>query len=108
MERFFSHPILDVKEDRKPITFFFEGIPLNAFDGEPIAVALAAAGILDVRYSRRFSQPRGIFCGIGQCQECSMLVDGVPNVRTCVTPVREGMHVSRQKGLGEVMNDGRS
>ena len=30
-----------------------------------------------------------------------MVVDGVPNVRTCVTPVREGMDVRTQHGLGE-------
>jgi len=30
-----------------------------------------------------------------------MIVDGVPNVRTCVTPVRDGMVVQTQKGLGE-------
>jgi NADH dehydrogenase/NADH:ubiquinone oxidoreductase subunit G len=30
-----------------------------------------------------------------------MTVDGVPNVRTCVTPVRDGMIISTQKGLGK-------
>ncbi|MHB8947330.1 MAG: (2Fe-2S)-binding protein, partial [Bacillota bacterium] len=45
--------------------------------------------------------PRGLFCAIGRCTDCVMTVDGVPNVRTCVTPVREGLRVETQRGLGE-------
>jgi hypothetical protein len=30
-----------------------------------------------------------------------MIVDGIPNTRTCVTPVREGMKVETQHGLGQ-------
>jgi hypothetical protein len=29
-----------------------------------------------------------------------MVVDGVPNVRVCVTPLREGMQIETQKGKG--------
>ena len=29
-----------------------------------------------------------------------MIVDGQPNVRTCVTPVRDGMRVEFQDGRG--------
>ena len=29
-----------------------------------------------------------------------MVVDGIPNVRTCITPVRDGMKIETQKGLG--------
>ena len=29
-----------------------------------------------------------------------MIVNGVPNTRTCVTPVEEGMTVETQYGLG--------
>lgn len=75
---------------------------MEGFEGEPIAAALAAAGIADLRSSHRFHEPRGIFCGIGQCQECVMVVDGRPNIRTCVTPLKEGMVISRQKGRGRM------
>ena len=37
--------------------------------------------------------PRGLYCGIGVCQECRVLVDGVA-VRSCVTPVAAGMRVT--------------
>ena len=42
--------------------------------------------------------PRGIFCGIGVCFDCLVVVDGVPNTRACMTWVRNGMVVSRQDG----------
>jgi hypothetical protein len=32
-----------------------------------------------------------------------MVVDGVPNVRTCVTPLAAGMTVETQKGKGKII-----
>ena len=43
--------------------------------------------------------PRGVYCGMGVCFDCLVVVDGVPNTRACVTWVREGMVVARQSGL---------
>ena len=31
-----------------------------------------------------------------------ILMDGVPNVRTCVTPLKEGMNIETQHGRGFV------
>ena len=42
------------------------------------------------------------FCAIGKCSSCFMVVDGVPNVRTCVTPLAAGMKVETQLGKGLV------
>ncbi len=74
---------------------------IPAVTGEPVAAALLAAGVHTFRHTAKTGQPRGIFCGIGRCNDCKMIVDGVPNTRTCVTPVREGMEVRTQYGLGE-------
>ncbi len=46
-------------------------------------------------------EPRGLFCAIGRCTDCVMTVDGVPNVRTCVTLVEGGMSIETQRGLGK-------
>lgn len=93
--RLSSHPILDFKRGRK-IFFYFEGEKIEAYEGEPIAAALHAAGVMELSESLRFHRPRGFFCAIGKCSSCFMEVDGIPNVRTCITPVREGMEVRRQ------------
>lgn len=95
-----SHPILG--EARSPDTYIlYDGKRIPAVTGEPVAFALMAAGIRVMRYTAKAGRPRGVFCGIGRCNDCKMTVDGVPNVRTCVTPVREGMRVETQQGLGK-------
>ena len=94
-----KHPILpDV--DQPDITIYVDGKEIPAKSGEPIAAALLAAGIRVFRKTAKKGYPRGIFCGIGRCTDCVMTVDGKPNVRTCVTPVRAGMKVETQNGLG--------
>jgi len=52
------------------------------------------------RYTARRSEPRGMFCAIGRCTDCIMVVDGRPNIRTCVVPLKSGMVVETQKGKG--------
>ncbi len=96
-----DHPILGKLEKVKEVTIYFNGKPIKAREGEPIASALYAAGIRVLRKTSLRGEPRGVFCAIGRCTDCVMVVDGVPNVRTCITPVREGMKVEFQEGLGK-------
>ena len=100
-ERLKEHPILGEMEKGKPVRFRFDGRELEGYEGEPIAVALKAAGVMVHRYTQKKHTPRGIFCAIGRCTDCVMIVDGVPNVRTCITPLREGMEIKTQYGVSE-------
>jgi predicted molibdopterin-dependent oxidoreductase YjgC len=70
-----------------------DGRPVSAFTGETVAAVLLAAGIRVFRHTAKHGAPRGVFCGIGICYECLVAVDGVPNVRACVTVVRPGMAI---------------
>ena len=72
-----------------------------AYEGESIAAALFAAGVRITRWTARAGEPRGYFCGMGVCQDCLVTVDGAPNVRACMTPVRDGLRVETQRGLGD-------
>jgi predicted molibdopterin-dependent oxidoreductase YjgC len=74
-----------------------DGRPVVAHEGETIAAALLASGIRTFRHTYKHDAPRGIFCGMGICFDCTMTVDGVPNVRTCVTPATPGMKVQTQR-----------
>lgn len=78
------------------VTFEYEGEPISAREGEPVAVALLAAGVDVFSRSQKYHRPRGPYCLGGRCSHCLMRVDGEPNVATCVTPVRDGMRVERQ------------
>ena len=91
MNRIANHPILGEPEARRRVTFSFNGKAMEGYEGEPIAMALKAAGVVIHRYTAKRHEPRGIFCAIGRCTDCVMVVDGVPNIRTCVTPLAEGM-----------------
>ena len=82
---------------RRKVTIRIDGRDIEAQEGEPIAAALIAAGVKVFRYTRK-NEPRGIFCAVGRCTDCIMTVDGQPNVRTCITPVRDGMIIYTQKG----------
>ncbi|MHB0885581.1 MAG: (2Fe-2S)-binding protein [Bacillota bacterium] len=99
--RIADHPILGPAPAPRQVTFYYDGRPVPAREGEPIAAALVAFGVHALRTTARRGRPRGLFCAIGRCTDCVMTVDGVPNVRTCVTPVREGLRVETQRGLGE-------
>ena len=77
------------------LRFEVDGKPATAFAGETVAAALLASGHAVLRHTAKRGRPRGMFCGMGVCFDCAMVIDGRPNVRACVTPVREGMKVER-------------
>lgn len=97
--RITKHPILGDLRSRNLVTIYFDGKPIEAYEGEPIAAALMAAGIRVFRTTTKRKEPRGIFCAIGRCTDCMMVVDGIPNIRTCVTVVKDGMKVQSQDGF---------
>ena len=94
-----EHPILEKGEEKRVVEFTYDGQVVLGLEGEPIAIALEAAGVMVHRYTKKYHKPRGIFCAIGRCTDCVMVVDGKPNIRTCITPLKEGMRVQTQYGV---------
>ncbi|MBP2650855.1 MAG: Beta-grasp domain [Firmicutes bacterium] len=94
-----EHPILGKIEKGRRVTFSHDGNIIEGFEGEPISAALKAAGVMVHRHTQKYGAPRGIFCAIGRCTDCVMVVDGKPNIRTCITPLAEGMIVETQYGV---------
>ncbi|MHB8127890.1 MAG: (2Fe-2S)-binding protein [Mobilitalea sp.] len=94
-----EHPILGKPKEKRSIEFTYDGQTIFGREGEPIAAALKAAGVMIHRYTEKHHKPRGVFCAIGRCTDCVMIVDGKPNIRTCVTVLKEGMKVQTQYGL---------
>lgn len=101
-----EHPILEYRHGKK-VNFSFDGQEMEGYEGEPIAMALHSGGVNVYRVTPEMRRPRGFFCAIGKCSSCFMIVDGVPNVRTCVTPLREGMRVETQTGRGYISTSAR-
>ncbi|MEL7610407.1 MAG: (2Fe-2S)-binding protein [Bacillota bacterium] len=99
--RIHKHPILETAVGRN-VTVYMDGRPIAAREGDSIASALIASGISIFRHTHKTGEPRGLFCGIGQCTDCVVIVDGQPNVRSCVTLVKEGMRIQTQQGRGQL------
>lgn len=63
---------------------------------DSLSTALIACGELMTSRSPKYRRPRGPYCLSGDCGTCLVRVDGQPNVRACMTPIREGMRASSQ------------
>ena len=84
------------------IRFTLDGVEMTAAEGQSIAGALIAGGVMSWRRTRVDDRPRGVFCGIGACFDCLITVNDEPNVRACLAQLREGDRVERQEGTGYV------
>jgi sarcosine oxidase subunit alpha len=84
-----------IRRDRR-IRFRLERRTIAAFEGDTVGSALAAAGVTITGRSFKYHRPRGLSCMTGSCPNCLMQIDGIPNVRACTEPAREGMRVERQ------------
>ncbi|HET7036342.1 MAG TPA: (2Fe-2S)-binding protein [Thermomicrobiaceae bacterium] len=99
--RVVRHPVLGDLPEVAMVRITVDGREIAAREGEVVAAALLANGIHVCRTMPHTGQPRGPFCAVGRCPDCAMIVDGRVNVRTCQEPVRAGMRVETQRGLGE-------
>ena len=81
------------------VTVSVDGRPVTVYLGETVAAVLFAEGIPATRTTVGGS-PRGVFCGMGACFDCLAVIDGVPNTRTCMTWLADGMQIELQDGLG--------
>lgn len=89
-----------IERQGEGFSFEFDGAPVTAWPGESLAAALTSAGILGLRHTRQGDR-RGVYCGMGVCGECSVLVDGVQR-RSCLEPARPGMRVTPMPALAPV------
>ncbi len=82
-----------VTADGKPVGIYFGTKAIQTMAGQTVLAAIVAAGEMVCRTTER-GAARGLFCGMGVCQDCIMDIDGVPNQRACMTLVRDGMVVA--------------
>jgi aerobic-type carbon monoxide dehydrogenase small subunit (CoxS/CutS family) len=63
-----------------------------------VAAALLAANQRTLRKTRFNNNERGVFCGIGVCFDCLVVIDGITNQRACLIEAKPGMKVQTQVG----------
>ncbi|MFW5418427.1 (2Fe-2S)-binding protein [Nocardiopsis sp. CNT-189] len=75
-----------------------DGEEVAARPGQTVAGVLLGMGRRSWRTTRGEGRPRGVFCGIGVCFDCLVVVNGVPDVRACRRRVADGDDVRVQRG----------
>lgn len=82
--------------EAKSVRIFFEDRAIETVAEGSLAAALLCAGIDVLRSSAISGEARAPHCMIGACYECLVEIDGVQGQQACLTPVRDGMRVTRQ------------
>ena len=80
------------------IKFTFNDQVITAKSGQSVGAALLAADVRKLRTTRFDQNPRGVFCGIGICFDCLVVIDGIASQRACIVEVKPGMKVQTQVG----------
>jgi predicted molibdopterin-dependent oxidoreductase YjgC len=81
-------------------TFRFDGRDIPFRHGQTVGAVLTAAGVRSWRTTRLEGRPRGLFCGIGICFDCLVVIDGRPNQRACLALAAPDLVVAPQEGTG--------
>lgn len=104
MERLTGLPTLRIKPEKK-ISLTYRGKKLSGLAGDSIATALYANKVRIFSRSLKYHRPRGLYSMDGECSNCLMQVDGVPNVQAETTLLRQGMKVKPQNVVGTPEHD---
>jgi hypothetical protein len=78
-------------------TILWNAEPVPFRPGETVAQALTRAGVRRFGSSRPGS-PHAVFCGIGQCQNCLVVVAGRGAREACILPCSDGLELSALHG----------
>jgi sarcosine oxidase subunit alpha len=92
----------------KTVALNINGRPVHAYHGDTVGSALYASGMRIFSRSFKYHRSRGLLCVSGQCANCLVTVDGIPNVRACTERVVEGMDVRQQNAWPSVEHDAMS
>jgi predicted molibdopterin-dependent oxidoreductase YjgC len=82
------------------VTIRVDGDAMTVPADASLAAVLLLRGVDGLRRSEPSGRLRGVFCGMGSCHDCGVTVDGQVGLRSCLTPVADGMEVQTDRGQG--------
>jgi len=93
--------IVEGIERGRSIQIFINGRHIQAYEGETIAAAMLAAGERVMRYAPN-GAARSVFCNMGVCFDCMVLVTGHDTSDTrwalaCLEHVHDGLRIRIEK-----------
>ncbi|MBF0390875.1 MAG: (2Fe-2S)-binding protein [Desulfamplus sp.] len=104
MTRINQLPTLRVDPTKK-VVFDYKGKDYVGAHGDTVATALYYNDVRIFGRSLKYHRPRGLYSLDGECSNTCMEIDGIPNVRTENTLVKQGMKVKEQNVKGSAEND---
>lgn len=75
------------------LTLTVDGVQVAGFAGETVAAVMLAGGVSRMRDDLQ-GAPRGLWCNMGSCGECTVIIDG-RRQRGCLVAAVDGMVVTR-------------
>jgi sarcosine oxidase subunit alpha len=103
-DRLKNLPTLRVAPRTKlPLTY--RGKRFQGAAGDTVATALFANGVRIFSRSLKYHRPRGLYSLDGECSNCLVEIDGIPNVRSETTLLKSGMAVKPQNVVGSPEHD---
>ena len=75
------------------VTVTVDGRAVTGRAGQSLAGLLLDDGQGSWRTTSAQGAPRGVFCGIGVCFDCTAAIDGTHGLRTCLVEAADGMVV---------------
>jgi len=88
-----------MKKDCQATSFgkiIINGCEFDIQEGDTVGTCLMRGGIL-ITHRSYSGEPRGIYCAIGICNGCLVTIDGLENIRACVTKARPGMIIQTER-----------
>jgi sarcosine oxidase, subunit alpha len=104
MNRLTHLPTLRIRPAEKR-SLTYQGKTFQGVAGDTVATALFAGGVRIFARSLKYHRPRGLYSLDGECSNTCMDVDGIPNVRTENTLLKDGMQVKAQNVVGSADRD---
>ena len=84
--------IHDYFERGKKVKIIVNDVTIEAYEGECLSVVLFITNRKNLRTSPKLKENRGMFCMMGSCQECVVLLDG-KKVTSCNIFIKDGMKI---------------
>ncbi len=80
----------------EPIELTVDGTAVSAYAGESVAALLLSLGERTFTQPSSFNLPRTLYCGMGLCHQCLVTINGVRDLRACMTTTQPGMVIETE------------
>ena len=79
-----------------PLELSVNGTPVTAYAGETVAALLMTLEKRTFTKPTEYNLPRTLFCVMGVCHQCLVTINGVRDLRACMTTVESNMQIATQ------------